>query len=47
MANRKGKVQVKAEVKKKKKFTPKMSSGKGGLLTAKLIASLEKQKGKK
>lgn len=39
------KIQVKANSKNKKKFTPKMSSNNGGILTAKLIASIKKNKG--
>lgn len=50
MGNNKGKVQVKAKVKAKKggkkKFTPTMSSGNGGILVAKLVASI-KDKNKK
>lgn len=45
MANNKLKVQLKVETKNKgKKFTPKMSSNNGGLLTAKVIASIKKAK---
>ena len=48
MANAKGKIKVKVEAdKSKKKFTPKMSSNKGGILTAKVVASIKKAKEKK
>lgn len=43
MANSKGKVQVKAEV-KKKAVKPKFGKGTGGAITAKLIATVNKNK---
>lgn len=51
MGNNSGKAKVKVKVKakkkgNKKKFTPTMSSGNGGILIAKLVASL-KEKDKK
>lgn len=45
MANSKGKVQVKAEV-KKKAVKPKFGSGDGGLLTARIVSTVNKKKKK-
>lgn len=43
MANSKGKVQVKAEV-KKKAVKPKMGKGTGGIMTARILAKTKDKK---